>query len=145
MRPKPMLAFCKTKDLDKALAILSKRERHSQEDSRKPFYLNNRVNWQERDQQILAQVKETVQELLTAEKPIRITGSKVAKALGQLTLVEQHLDQMPQTQVYLNSVLETIEDFQIRRVRWAVELLNQRGEQIERWKTVRYSLSLWSF
>ncbi|MGG6295456.1 TnsD family transposase [Leptolyngbya sp. AN02str] len=97
----------------------------------------NRVDWQVRDQQTLIQVEDVVQNLLAAEKPIRITVSKVAKAIGQLTLVEQHLDNLPLTRAYLESVIETIEDFQIRRVCWAAEQLNHRGETVEYWKVIR--------
>lgn len=103
----------------------------------KPIYVNNRVNWQERDEQILAQVQETVQELMAAEKPIRITASRVAKAIGQLALIEQHLDQMPQAKAYLESVTESIEDYQIRRVQWAAETLDRQGESVEQWKVIR--------
>ena len=95
------------------------------------------MNWQERDEQILIQVREAVQRLLSIEKPIRITVSKVAKAIGQLALIEQHLDQMPMTKAYLNSVIESIEDYQIRRVRWAAALLDRRGEDVVLWKVVR--------
>ncbi len=63
--------------------------------------------------------------------------SRVAKAIGQLTLIEQHLDQMPLTQAYLNSVTESVEAYQIRRVRWAAEWLDWRGEEVLRWKVVR--------
>ena len=103
----------------------------------KPVYVNNRVNWQERDEHILAQVQEAVQKLLAAEKPIRITVSKVAKAIGQLALIEQHLSQMPLTKAYLDSVTESIEDYRIRRVRWAVALLDRQGEDVVLWKVVR--------
>lgn len=65
------------------------------------------------------------------------TVSRVAKAIGQLALIEQHLDQMPRTRAYLDSVIESLEDFQIRRVRWAVEALDLRGEEVLRWKVVR--------
>jgi len=105
--------------------------------AQKPVYTNNRVDWQARDEQILTQMQEAVQELLATEKPIRITVSRVAKAIGQLALIEQHLDQMPQTKAYLESVTESIEDYQIRRVQWAAEVLYQRGEQVDRWKVVR--------
>jgi len=98
---------------------------------------NNRVDWQLRDEQILAEVKEAVQNLLAAEKPVRITVSKVAKAIGHLALIEQHLDQLPLTRVYLESVVETIEDFQIRRVQWAAKILNQQSKVIEPWKIIR--------
>ncbi|MBL1179326.1 TnsD family transposase [Pantanalinema sp. GBBB05] len=105
--------------------------------AQKPVYANNRVDWQARDEQILAQVQEAMQELLAAEKPIRITVSRVAKAIVQLALIEQHLDQMPQTKAYLESVIEGIEDYQIRRVQWAAETLDRRGERVESWKVVR--------
>jgi hypothetical protein len=78
-----------------------------------------------------------MQRMLAIEKPVRITVSKVAKAIGQLALIEQHLDQMPLTKVYLDSVAESIEDYQIRRVRWAAALLDRRGESVDRWKVIR--------
>lgn len=102
-----------------------------------PICPNNRVNWQKRDEQILSQVKGAVQRLLIVDRPIRITISRVAKAIGQLALIEQHLNQMPMTQTYLDSVTESVEDYQIRRVRWAAELLDRRGESIDRWKVIR--------
>ncbi|MBW4693437.1 MAG: TnsD family transposase [Lyngbya sp. HA4199-MV5] len=105
--------------------------------AQKPVYINNRVDWQERDEQILAQVQEAMQRLLVAERPIRITVSKVAKVIGQLALIEQHLDQMPLTKVYLDTVAESIEDYQIRRVRWVARLLDHRGESVDRWKVIR--------
>lgn len=105
--------------------------------AQKRVYINNRVDWQKRDEQILAQVQEAVQRLLAAEKPIRITVSRVAKVIGQLALIEQHLDQMPPTEAYLDSVAESIEDYQIRRVKWAAELLDRRSEAIEMWKVIR--------
>ena len=101
------------------------------------IYPNNRVNWQERDEQILSQVKDAVQRLLAVDKPIRITISRVAKAIGQLALIEQHLGQLPLMKVYLDAVTESIEDYQIRRVKWAAALLDRRGESVDRWKVVR--------
>ena len=105
--------------------------------AQRPVYENNRVNRQKRDEQILTQLREAVQRLLLIEKPVRITVSRVAKAIGQLALIEQHLDQMPLTKVYLDSVVESIEDYQIRRVRWAAETLDRRGESVDRWKVIR--------
>ncbi|XHX78435.1 MAG: hypothetical protein RBJ76_29135 [Stenomitos frigidus ULC029] len=63
--------------------------------------------------------------------------SRVAKAIGQLTLIEQHLDQMPLTQAYLDAVTESIEAYQIRRVRWAAEWLDRQGKRVDRWKVIR--------
>jgi hypothetical protein len=91
----------------------------------------------ERDRQILAQVQAAVEQLLAIEKPVRITVSRVAKTIGHLALIEQHLDQMPLTKSYLESVVESLEDYQVRRIRWAAKVLEHRGESLECWKLVR--------
>ncbi|MGL6337660.1 MAG: hypothetical protein ACRC80_00800 [Waterburya sp.] len=52
-------------------------------------------------------------------------------------LLEKHLDKLPQTKAYLEKVTETIEDFQIRRIKWAVETLDCQGEEIKEWKILR--------
>lgn len=105
--------------------------------ARQPLAQNHRVNWQERDEQILAVATQAVNNFLVAEKPIRITVSRVAKGIGQLALIEQHIDKLPLTKAYLDSVVETIEDFQVRRVQWAAKQLDRQGESIEYWKVIR--------
>ena len=37
----------------------------------------------------------------------------------------------------LGSVTESIDDFQIRRIRWAVNELDCRGEQVLTWRVMR--------
>lgn len=91
----------------------------------------------ERDKQVLAQVQAAVQLLLTADKPIRITVSRIAKSIDLLALFEQHLNRMPLTKAYLESVTETIEDFQIRRIQWAIKHLDERQEEVKAWKVIR--------
>jgi hypothetical protein len=86
---------------------------------------------------MLTLTQQAVEHLLTEEKPVQITISRVAKAISHLSLIEQHLDQLPLTQAYLESVVETTEAFQIRRVRWAVEQLDRQGEVALPWKIVR--------
>ncbi|MBD2203534.1 TniQ family protein [Calothrix sp. FACHB-1219] len=96
-----------------------------------------RVDWHERDQQILTQVQDRVRSLLNANEPERISISRVGKTIGLLALLEKHLDQMPLTQAYLESVVETVEEFQMRRIKWAIKLLDECGEEIMGWKVVR--------
>lgn len=104
---------------------------------RRPVPQSRRVDWQQRDQEILTQMQQAVERLLAEEKPVQITMSRVGKAIGHLSLIEQHLDQMPLTQAYLESVVETMEAFQIRRVEWAAEQLDRQGEIALHWKIVR--------
>jgi hypothetical protein len=104
---------------------------------RMPVSSNNRVDWHERDKLVLAQVQDVVQLLLKAEKPIRLTTGRIGKTLDLQALLEQHLAQMPQTKAYLESVTESIEDYQIRRIKWAIAKLEEQGEEVKPWKVIR--------
>jgi hypothetical protein len=74
---------------------------------------------------------------LNADKPQRISISRIGKTVGLLALLEKHLEQMPLTKAYLESVTESVEDFQIRRIKWAIKLLDDSPEEIQRWKVIR--------
>jgi hypothetical protein len=66
-----------------------------------------------------------------------LTISRIGKAIGQLALLEQHLDLMPMTGEYLGKVTESIEDFQIRRIRWAIGELDRRRKPVVSWRVMR--------
>ncbi len=102
-----------------------------------PLASVQRVDWEERDQEVLAQVKKAVQSLLIVEKPIRLTVSRIAKNVDLLSLLEKHLDKLPDTRQYLAEVVETLEQYQIRRVYWAAKFLDQQGKEVKAWEVVR--------
>ena len=96
-----------------------------------------RIDWSVRDIEILTRVRGVVKKLHRTEKSARITIAKVAVTLGIKALIEKHLNKLPQTKVYLESVIETVEIFQIRRVKWAVQELNRQRQEIKEWKILR--------
>jgi len=99
---------------------------------------NNRVDWNQRDNEILSQIKGVVDKMLNSdEKPERITISLIGSKLGIRGLLEKHLDKLPKTKAYLNSVKETNHDFRLRRFRWAVKELEKEGEELQLWKIMR--------
>jgi DNA-binding Lrp family transcriptional regulator len=102
--------------------------------------INERVNWEQRDFELLNKAKQIVKELLsTGEKPERITISRIGKLICAQTLLEKHIDKLPKTNKYLKSVIEDVEAFQIRRIKWvAIEMLNS-GEQLKVWAIKRKS------
>jgi hypothetical protein len=59
------------------------------------------------------------------------------KEISLLALLEQHLDLMPMTGDYLSTVMESIEDFQIRRIRWAIGELDRRREPMVCWRVMK--------
>ena len=118
--------------------IRSKRDRtwlnnHSPK-LQKPQASVDRVDWNGRDKEILAQAKSAVKQLLQKDKLAEITISSTELSIGLKALLEKHLDKLPRTKEYLESIVETVEDFQIRRIEWAIAELEKRGEEIKEWK-----------
>ena len=100
--------------------------------------INSRVDWDQRDNEILIQVKEVVAKMLNSDgKPERISISSIGSKLGIRGLLEKHLDKLPKTKEYLDSVKETNHDFRLRRIRWAVKKLKKEGEELQMWKIMR--------
>jgi len=99
---------------------------------------DNRVNWEERDEEILIQVKKVTSEILNSTgKPERITVNNLGKRTGFLPLLQKHIEKLPKTKAFLNSIIETVEDYQIRRVKWAVIEIFSQDEVLKEWKIIR--------
>lgn len=140
----PKSSKTELRKLDPALYIwLYRRDRawlHNNSPSlKRPIPSIDRVDWKQRDLEILAEARSAIDELRQKNKPVRITVGRIGAILGLKALLERHLDKLPQTKAYLESVMETVEDFQIRRIHWAVEELNYQGEEILEWKILRLS------
>ncbi len=99
----------------------------------------DQVDWNTRDKEIFIKAQSAVEQLLNKDKPIRITVGRVGTCVGLKALLEKHLDKLPRTQAYLNSVTETVEDFQIRRVEWAIAELDRQGKEIKEWRILRFA------
>jgi hypothetical protein len=99
---------------------------------------SERIDWNKRDEEILGDVKNVVEELMnTKNKRVRITVSKVGHLIGERALLEKKLDKLPKTKSYLRDVVETIEQFQERRIRYTVRSFMENGEDLVPWKILR--------
>lgn len=93
-----------------------------------------RIDWNKRDKEIANEIIPTTINLLTQHKPRRITISYIGKQLGKLSILEKHIDKLPLTKFILKEVTESTEEFQRRRVAWAIEKLTLKGESLDSWK-----------
>jgi len=85
-------------------------------------------DWKILDQTILHKTKKAVNDILKQEKPYkRVSISRIGKIIGQLTVLEKHLDKLPKTMQYLCGKLETVEQFQKRRIKAVLNLLVEHG------------------
>lgn len=99
---------------------------------------NKRVDWEKRDKELLAKVQELVRKNQESNmKPIRITLSYIGKMIGALSLLQKMKDKLPLTINYLVRHVETTEQFQIRRIYWAVDMLLLEDAPIDPWRVIR--------
>ncbi|MCK6208358.1 TnsD family transposase [Bacillus infantis] len=98
---------------------------------------NNRVDWKRRDEEIYENVRSAVDDMLSIGKPLRLTISSVGSRIAMRPLLEKHLDKLPKTKAFLNEKTESTNDFQIRRLHWAVQELKQDGKDLTLWRLYR--------
>lgn len=97
-----------------------------------------RVDWKRRDLLLSEAAKREAIDLKNAASaPIQVTVSAVGRAIGQLPIIQKHLDRLPLTAQVLADVVETREEFAIRRVRWATECFRIENVYPQRWQLVR--------
>ena len=66
-------------------------------------------------------------------KPVRITIALIGKRIGKLSWLEKYQHKLPVTMSILSTYVESVSQFQMRRVRWAAERLSWEWP-IKRWK-----------
>lgn len=98
---------------------------------------NNRVNWTDRDFLIMNEIKEVYHQLISMDKPVRITLSLMGKKIGKLSLLEHYIDKMPETKRYLDQILESVEEFQSRRIDYACKFIINSGLQLKKWRIIK--------
>ncbi|HDX9630590.1 TPA: TnsD family transposase [Bacillus cereus] len=110
---------------------------HSPE-KQKIITAKKRVDWSKRDEEMLKEVQKVIKQWdIGDNKPNQITISTIGKRINKLSLIQKKSDKIPKTIVYINSVIEDIETFQIRRVRWIVKNMKINGEELKEWKIYR--------
>lgn len=97
----------------------------------------NRVNWVHRDTEIFSRIKTEVNKIMFAKKAIRITKSLIGERLGISAIFEQHIDKLPMSKELLNMVIESVEDYQIRRINMVLGCFAERAETPKEWKIYR--------
>lgn len=92
----------------------------------------NTVDWAKRDAELLPKVKEVIKEMKEG-KPERITWTTIASKLGISGWLSKKKEKLSLTREYIDSVVESIEEFHIRKIKWAVEELEMQGKEITLW------------
>jgi hypothetical protein len=96
------------------------------------------VDWESRDIELVDAVQLVAQNLRDKPgKPMRLTVAAIARELGQLALIQKHVDKLPSTAAALIKLVETREAFALRRIQWAVGCYREEGICPRKWQFVR--------
>lgn len=84
------------------------------------------VDWKKRDAEYAVAVRAAAKRLKNhSGRPVQVTRSAIGRAVGATTLLRQKLHKMRLTAQVLAGIVETREQYAVRRVWWAVDLYFQ--------------------
>lgn len=102
------------------------------------YNVNLRVDWYQRDMDILEKVEEAINDMINAKgKPMRITVSSVGSKVGLRSILEKHISKLPKTKAFLENAVEGVGDYQIRRIKYAIKELQEEGHDLQLWRIYR--------
>ncbi len=93
------------------------------------------VDWDKRDKELLLKVKDVVKSM-RKDKPEMITWTTIGSKLGASGWLSKRRNKLPKTREYIELVVETLEEFHIRKIRWAVDELDRENRAITQWNLV---------
>ncbi|MDR7867743.1 MAG: TnsD family transposase [Sporomusaceae bacterium] len=99
--------------------------------------IQSRINWDERDGRICIEVRSAAKLIKNKEPLVRVTISSLGKEAGCLSLLHKHLAKLPRTREVLETVAETIEEFQDRRIMFVIEQMIENRIKPVVWKIMR--------
>lgn len=96
------------------------------------------VDWDKRDIECLQLAKEAVDQIHRREgKPIRVTPSSIRRTIGARNWFNNK--KLVRTQQFLQEAKEDINDFRIRKIRWAIDEMSKQEGSITAYKVQLYA------
>ena len=95
------------------------------------------VDWKRRDAEYTAAVRAAASHLKEITgRPVQVTRTAIGKTIGAVSLLRQKLHKMPLTSQALAGLIETREEYAIRRIWWAAEFYSQEDIQPHKWQLI---------
>jgi hypothetical protein len=80
------------------------------------------VDWEKRDIELAADVEASALRIRSnAENPVRVTTETIGKDTDKLWSLKTKLDRLPLTAKVLDEMVETSEEFTLRKIKWAAK------------------------
>lgn len=98
----------------------------------------NRIKWDERDKKIAVQIHAAAQAIRELpDRPRQITVTAIGQNIGQLALLQRHLDHLPLTRAKLDEVVETRIAWAVRRIHYVRDQARENNISLLRWQFIR--------
>jgi len=98
----------------------------------------DQIDWKKRDSECLQLAIDSVELILQSQgKPIRVTPSSIRMTVGARNWFSNK--KLTQTQQYMQEAKEEINDFRIRKIRWAIDEMSKQDESITAYKVQLYA------
>lgn len=134
IKENPNMSRNKLKKLDETLYTRLIRYDKEWLDVHSPSIKMTRLSyWETKDTELLPKVISIVNQMHCG-KPERILWSTIGGKLGIGGWFTKRKDKMPKVSKFLNKKIETLQEFQIRKIIWAISELEKEGEIITKWK-----------
>lgn len=92
-----------------------------------------RVDWEKRDEYLAGKIPAAAEEIKNyTGKPIIISMLEIGKIIGFNSIKKMRIKNLPKTKAALESVVETLEDFRIRRVHYVIDQMLRNREPLSR-------------
>lgn len=101
---------------------------------------HKRVDWETRDLDISKKVEKAAKEIVADKSELlRVTKNEIGRRIKGVSLASlyKNLSKMPQTEIVLTNYVESIEEFQVRRIKHITSLLRESKSSIKEWEIVR--------
>ncbi|CAO3417840.1 TnsD family Tn7-like transposition protein [Azospirillum doebereinerae] len=96
-----------------------------------------RVDWKTADHDLAIALSDTARTIIPLVPPVRVTLAELERRLGRPGWIGKRRIKLPETLTVLSLVAESVESFQLRRIAWAREILEQSDGPAPTWKIRR--------
>jgi len=98
----------------------------------------SKIDYKKRDEECLKLVKKGFEKLISKEgKPTRITLGAIRREVGAKRWIEDK--RLVKTQKFIDTVYEEIDDYRIRKIKWAIKDMEDKGLPITPYKVQVYA------
>ena len=95
------------------------------------------VNYRDWDAKNVAHLESVYKVMANVRNRPRLTRTRIIKELPRSNSVEKHLPDLPATSQWLTDHEESVEDFQLRRLRITYEQMKSNDLEVKRWRLLR--------